>query len=104
MQIPPLSKSNHVIDVFAHGLGPDGSGLNTAVTDDFGGECAQQGLALIGGLAELCEALSVTHHFEGGGFGGVGAGGEDGCVGDLGSGEGAQGARACVILIGKVIG
>lgn len=80
-----------MIDVLAHGLGADGRGLDASVTDDFGGEGAEEGLALIGGLAEFGELLSVTHHFEGGRFGGVGAGGGGGFHygGDVGSGEGA---------------
>lgn len=42
-----------MINVFAHGLGTDGGGLNASVTDDLGGEGAEEGLTLIGGLSEL---------------------------------------------------
>ena len=95
VQVPPLPQADHVVDVLAHGLGTDGRGLDAAVANDLGGEGAEEGLALVGGLAELGQALAVAHHFEGGGFGGVGAGGRGRLDGEVSAGEGAQGARAC---------
>lgn len=103
VEVPPLPELDHVVDVLAHGLGTDGGGLDPAVADDLGGEGAEEGLALVGGLAELRHALPVSHHFEGGGFGRVGAGGGGGLHdgGDVGSGEGADGADPfiCVAFV-----
>lgn len=79
-----------MINVFTNCLGTDKSGLDTSVTDDFSGECTQQSLTLVGGLAELGNLLSVTHHVEFGCAGG-GAGSDNWCLGDCGdvnSGEG----------------
>jgi len=59
-----------MINVFTNCLGTDKSGLDTSVTDDFGGECTQQSLTLIGGLTKLGNSLSVTHHVKFGGAGG----------------------------------
>ena len=63
-----------MINVFTDCLGTDKGGLDTSVTDDFGGESTQESLTLVGGLAELGNSLSVTHHVKFGGAGG-GAGG-----------------------------
>jgi hypothetical protein len=37
VQVPALPEFNHVIYVFAHGLGADECGFDAAVTDNFGG-------------------------------------------------------------------
>ncbi len=62
MQISPLSQLNHVIDVFADSLRSHGGGLDASVTDDFGGQGAKKGFALIRRFSELSHPLSVTHH------------------------------------------
>lgn len=54
-----------MVYVFAYGLGSDEGGLDTAVTNDFGGEGTEEGFALIGGLVEFGDAFAVTH-IEGG--------------------------------------
>lgn len=51
-----------MIDVLTDGLRSDGGGLDASVTDDFGGKGAEEGLALISGLSEFGELLSVAHH------------------------------------------
>jgi hypothetical protein len=65
VQIPAFSEFNHVIYVFAYGLGANECGFDAAVTDDFGGECSEEGFALIGRFAEFGDAFTVTH-FKGG--------------------------------------
>ncbi len=77
-----------MIDVFAHGLGADGGGFDPTVTDDFGGEGAEEGLALIGGFAEFGHAFAVTDHGEGGAT--STAAGRSGAAGGMG-----DGGRAC---------
>lgn len=64
-----------MINVFTDCLGTDKGSLNTSVTDDFSGKRTQKSLTLIGGLAELGNSLSVTHHVEFGGAGGGTGGG-----------------------------
>lgn len=44
-----------------HGLGACVGGLDAAVADELGGEGAQQGLPLVGGLVQLRDALPVPH-------------------------------------------
>ena len=53
-----------MIDVLSHRLGPHGGGLDASVADDFGGERAEEGLALIGGFAEFGHAFSMADHGE----------------------------------------
>lgn len=85
-----------MIDVFANRLGTNEGGFDASVTNDFGGERAEEGLALIGGFAQFGEFLSVAHHGEGGrAGGGAGGGGEGGVVGHGGAGEGAEGGGSC---------
>ena len=104
MKISSLSQLNHVINVFTNCLGTYKGSLDTSVTDDFSGECTQKSLTLVGGLAELGNLLSVTHHVEFGCAGG-GAGGGNWCLGDcgdVGSGEGG-GAWSCEFDGRKII-
>lgn len=51
-----------MIDVFADRLGSHQSRLDASVSDRLRGQGAEQGLALIGGLGQLFEALAVAHH------------------------------------------
>lgn len=62
MQIASLSKLDHVVDVFSDRTGTDQSGLDAAVSDDFRSERPKKGLSLIGGFAELVEALAMGDH------------------------------------------
>lgn len=64
VEVAALAELDHVVDVLADGLGPDEGGLDAAVADDLGGEGAEEGLALVGGLAELGHSLAVAHHGE----------------------------------------
>jgi len=72
-----------VINVLPDSLGADKSGLDTSMTDNFGGEGAEEGLALISGQTELDKLFSVTHHYEAGAVGGS----SDGRSGEGGHGS-----------------
>jgi len=64
VEVAALAELDHVVNVLADGLGPDEGGLDASVADDLGGEGAEEGLALVGGLAELGQSLAVAHHGE----------------------------------------
>lgn len=51
-----------MIHVLAYSLCTDEGGLDASVTDDLGGECAEECLALISGFSELGKFFSVAHH------------------------------------------
>lgn len=63
VQISSLAQFNHVIDVFADGLGANERRLDAAVANHFRGQGPEQRLALIGGLGQFVESVAVTHHF-----------------------------------------
>ena len=88
VEVAALAELDHVVDVLADGLGPDEGGLDAAVADDLGGEGAEEGLALVGGLAELGHSLAVAHHGEVSSAASGDVGGFEG--GHGGSGEGAS--------------
>ena len=88
VEVAALAELDHVVDVLADGLGPDEGGLDAAMADDLGGEGAEEGLALVGGLAELGHSLAVAHHGEVSSAASGDVGGFEG--GHGGSGEGAS--------------
>lgn len=67
-----------MINVFADCLCANECGFDAAVADDFGGEGAEEGFALIGWFSEEWDFFTVAH-FEGGG--GLDGGGNGGGVG-----------------------
>lgn len=62
VEIAALGELNHVVDMFANFLGSGSGGRDSAVADGFGGQAAKQGLALVGGKAQLFEPLAMANH------------------------------------------
>lgn len=60
-----LGKGDHVISGLADLLRPSEGRLDLAVTNQLGGEGAQQSLALVCSLVELAEALAMALQLEG---------------------------------------
>lgn len=87
VQVATLTELNHVVNMLTHGLGANEGGLDPTVADDLGGEGAEEGLALIGRLAELGHSLAVTHHVHI-------TTASAGAVGRLGNGRSSKGAGA----------
>ena len=62
VQITTLPKFDHVVDMLSYCSGSDQSGLDTSVPNDLCSKSAEEGLSLIGGLAQLLESLSMRNH------------------------------------------
>lgn len=60
-----LRERDHVIRGLADSLCTGMGGLDATVSDQLGGESAEKGLALVGGLVQLRHALAMTHSFNG---------------------------------------
>jgi len=61
VQVSPLAKFNHVINVLSNCPGTNQSSLDSSVSDNFSGQSTQQGLSLISRLSKCLEPLSVRH-------------------------------------------
>lgn len=65
VQVPPLSKLNHVINMLSYRSCTHQSGLDAPMPDNLCGECTKQSLSLICRLSQFLETLAVGDHIEG---------------------------------------